>query len=120
LSSPGKPSAADRWVEPPCEIVAAATLFAAKQGVSLSGISHRWTSVRPRTGHPYVYEIAQVVRAGRLRHRERRIAGYTGVSKSRREGRGLLVAQAILEPARLLTVDGPLRQYSDLIEIVTA
>jgi PIN domain nuclease of toxin-antitoxin system len=32
----------------------------------------------------------------------------------------LLVAQAMLEPARLLTVDGPLRQYSDLVEIVTA
>jgi PIN domain nuclease of toxin-antitoxin system len=32
----------------------------------------------------------------------------------------LLVAQAILEPARLLTVDGPLRQYSDLVDIVTA
>jgi PIN domain nuclease of toxin-antitoxin system len=31
----------------------------------------------------------------------------------------LLVAQAILEPARLLTVDGPLRQYSDLVDIVT-
>jgi PIN domain nuclease of toxin-antitoxin system len=32
----------------------------------------------------------------------------------------LLVAQAMLEPARLLTVDGPLRQYSDLVDIVTA
>jgi PIN domain nuclease of toxin-antitoxin system len=31
----------------------------------------------------------------------------------------LLVAQAILEPARLVTVDGPLRQYSDLVDIVT-
>lgn len=31
----------------------------------------------------------------------------------------LLVAQAMLEPTRLLTVDGPLRQYSDLVEIVT-
>jgi PIN domain nuclease of toxin-antitoxin system len=31
----------------------------------------------------------------------------------------LLVAQAILEPARLLTVDGPLRQYSELVDLVT-
>lgn len=30
----------------------------------------------------------------------------------------VLVAQAMLEPARLLTVDGPLQQYSDLIDIV--
>jgi len=31
----------------------------------------------------------------------------------------LLIAQAMLEPARLITVDGPLQQYSDLVEIVT-
>ncbi|SRR6266540_5387421 len=31
----------------------------------------------------------------------------------------LLIAQAMLEPARLLTVDGPLSQYSDLVEIIT-
>jgi PIN domain nuclease of toxin-antitoxin system len=30
----------------------------------------------------------------------------------------ILIAQALLEPARLLTVDGPLKQYSDLIDIV--
>jgi PIN domain nuclease of toxin-antitoxin system len=28
------------------------------------------------------------------------------------------IAQAMLEPARLLTVDGPVKQYSDLVEIV--
>jgi PIN domain nuclease of toxin-antitoxin system len=31
----------------------------------------------------------------------------------------LLIAQAMQEPARLLTVDGPLSQYSDLVDIVT-
>lgn len=30
----------------------------------------------------------------------------------------VLIAQAMLEPARLLTVDGPLKQYSDLVDIV--
>lgn len=31
----------------------------------------------------------------------------------------LLVTQAILEPARLLTVDALLQQYSDLVEIIS-
>jgi PIN domain nuclease of toxin-antitoxin system len=31
----------------------------------------------------------------------------------------LLIVQAMLEPARLLSVDAPIRQYSDLVEIVT-
>lgn len=31
----------------------------------------------------------------------------------------LLVAQAMLEPARLLTLDSSLRRYSDLVEIIT-
>ena len=30
----------------------------------------------------------------------------------------LLIAQAMLEPARLLTVDRPLHQYSDLVDII--